>query len=156
MDAQVAFVPRYEQPPRGAWQIRIVTGARSSYFGGYHLSVDDHGDPYADVFDIPGEHTDLTLSHEVLEMLVNPYDDRYIRDYPFVWNLEVADPVQTTYYTRDGVHLTDFVYPAWFCHLTNDGVQLDFLKRVRTPGEVLHGGVAVRINYTTGEYERFH
>jgi hypothetical protein len=153
MDAIVTF--SRTQPADGAWAVRIVPGGAHAPWGGYHLSVDNHGTPYADVFDIVGEHTDRTLSHEILEMTANPYGDRYIKDFPYVWNFEVADPVQKAYYTREGVQLSDFVYPAWFSKMTVPGTRLDFLGKVHEPCHVLPGGVAVRINFTTGIYERF-
>jgi hypothetical protein len=154
MNANLRFYSASERPPEGAWLIRIVPGSNRSEHSGYHLSVDDHGIPYADVFVIRGERTDLTLSHEVLEMLANPYDDRYVEDFPFMWMLEVADPVQHESYERDGVKLSNFVFPGWFDALTRT-LPLDFLGTVDTPGHVSHGS-AIRLDERTGRREMLH
>ena len=151
LDATVA-VGDPTAPPPGSWQIRIVEGKGREGNAGYHISMDDHGIPYGDVYNLPSpELTDRTLSHEVLEMLVNPYDDRYAEDYPWMWYLEIADPVEGESYTRNGVHLSNFVFPGWFDDLTRTP-QLDFMGTCDTPGHPHHGR-AIRVDQRNGRRE---
>lgn len=147
MNADVVFYPQRD-PPAGAWQVRIQNGPNG--LGGHHLCGEDHGPPYADVFDVtPDLRTDTTLSHEVLEMLANPYDDRYVEDYPFMWFMEVVDPVEHNSYVRNGVHLADFVYPGWFNALTRTR-HLDFMGLADEPGRPVNGR-AIQLDGRTGK-----
>jgi hypothetical protein len=60
----------------------------------------------------------LVFSHELEEMLADPWIDRVSQD-PVtgrMWAVEVADPVQDGFYALwiDGLPMSDFVTPAWF------------------------------------------
>ena len=59
----------------------------------------------------------VTASHELFEMLVDPYSNATTTATDgsgAEWRDEVADPVQDYSHWVRGVRLTDFVYPAWF------------------------------------------
>ncbi|MGB1014164.1 MAG: hypothetical protein ACPG4T_08535 [Nannocystaceae bacterium] len=63
----------------------------------------------------------VTLSHEVLEMLVNPRTDRLVRGpAPYqggkntLYVEEICDPVSARKYELDDISVSDFVYPGWF------------------------------------------
>ncbi len=91
---------------------------------GEHWADDTRPQAWVDV----GEATDIaewtiTLSHEVLEMVVNPHVNRFvpIPGGPAGWSnsayfiaQEVCDPVNANYYMMGDIMLSDFVFPAWF------------------------------------------
>lgn len=61
----------------------------------------------------------VTLSHEVLEMVVNPRNNRLVIGPPderevFFYAEEICDPVDADSYTINGVQVADFVLPSWF------------------------------------------
>ena len=67
------------------------------------------------------------LSHEVLEMFVDPNcnlwaSDGKTRNYSF----EVCDPVEAPTYEVDGVSVSNFVTPAWFDPLAADNGKTTF------------------------------
>lgn len=77
-----------------------------------------------------GEWT-VTLSHEVLEMVANPWVRRWApgpRRFPgCAWDLrfylvagEICDPVSASTYEKDGVLVSDFVLPSWFTEEGDD------------------------------------
>lgn len=72
-----------------------------------------NGIPYARVIVDEGDSLDLVsrmISHEIFELLVNPMQDRYDRDY----ELEVCDPVTEDSFDVNGIQISDWVLPAWF------------------------------------------
>jgi len=83
----------------------------------------------------------VTLSHELLEMLADPWinwcaqgsDGR-------IYALEVCDAVESDSlgYKIDGVLVSDFITPSWFEPTQAD--RIDFKKRVSRPMELAPGG----------------
>jgi hypothetical protein len=71
--------------------------------------------------DIGGVPWTVAASHEVFEMLVDPWTDA-ITAWPDgsgnAWMTEVADPVQNHWTRFQGVPISDFVFPAWFENTT--------------------------------------
>ena len=152
LDATVSFLGT-GPAPSGAWQVRIIEPRHAVGNAGFH-DGSGHRIPYADVYVLKDDQTDNTLSHEVLEMLANPYNDLYVEDYPWMWEREIADPVQFESYIRNGVHLSNFVFPSWFDALTQIP-PYDFMGTCDTPGHPVHGR-AIRMNETTGVREVVH
>lgn len=91
----------------------------------------------------------LATSHELGEMLVNPGIGLWASYGEFnehshdsrLRALEIADPVEETWFDIDGVHVSNFVYPAYF-EPWRDG-RLDFLGLLKDPGELLSGGYQI-------------
>lgn len=111
--------------PRDAYQIVVYEQAKEEAdkeFIGYHFSPE--GYPVAGIFAREDMNTDGTisdtLSHEVMEMLVDPACNLYARRSSAVgrperiYFYEVCDAVQCVQYKIDGVKVCNFVYPAWF------------------------------------------
>ena len=140
--------------PRDAYQIIIYDKARAKdddgYFG-YHFSKE--GYPVASIFALEDMNEDGTisdtLSHELLEMLVDPACNMYAhrpawgtrpgRGYFY----EVCDPVQALKYEIDGILVTDFVYPEWYeDNWPAESRKFDHLGAVKRPFQVLRGGYA--------------
>jgi len=109
--------------PRRAMKI-VVKGRDSGDDFGYHL-IDGVPITYVFTIDRAGKRIEeypATLSHEVLEMIVDPGVNLYAQGFyrkarkkigayiPY----EVCDAVQENVYAIDGVKVSDFVVPEWF------------------------------------------
>jgi hypothetical protein len=83
-----------------------------------------------------------TLSHEVLEMFVDPNCNLWATDGKgSAYSLEVCDPVEAPTYTVNGVSVSNFVTPAWFNPLAPVGAhQFDKLGLLTAPFTILPGG----------------
>jgi hypothetical protein len=122
------FAPAWGQPatvaaffdgaaPPGYWEIRIKRRVGADGTLGYHHQ--QHHEPAAVV-----EHTrdwPLTASHELLEMLADPWGSRLIvADDPRGTNarvrvlVEACDPCENFSYSVDGIEVSDFVLPAYY------------------------------------------
>jgi hypothetical protein len=85
-----------------------------------------------------------TLSHEVLEMFVDPNCNLWAHDgNESVYSLEVCDPVEAPTYTVSGVSVSNFVTPSWFDPLAPAGAQFDKLGKLTAGFSVLPGGYMV-------------
>jgi hypothetical protein len=147
--AQLVFAEK--RVPRHAYQIHIVDEATSEEdagYLGYHFQSD--GSPAATLFareDLLGNGTiSETMSHEILEMLVDPAVNLYAyrpagrgrRERGYFY--EVCDAVQTEHYKIDGVEVCDFVYPQWYEHNWPPGSRrFDHLGRLEEPFQILPG-----------------
>ena len=139
--------------PRGAYQIVVHEKWRDEGdkdYVGYHFSPE--GYPVAGIFareDMSKDGTiSETLSHEVLEMIIDPACNLYARRSSAVgrperiYFYEVCDPVQCVTYEIDGVKVCDFVYPAWFednWELDPKGHQFDHKRKIKSPFQILPG-----------------
>jgi hypothetical protein len=120
--------------------VRIVDRSRAGL--GVHL--DYKGVPYAEVSATPDWVT--TASHEVVEMMVDPYGHRFAKG-PSVnpadggvevsYLVEVADPCEAITYELGGVTVSDFVTPAYYSGAPG---RRDHLGAVKGRLEVLAGG----------------
>jgi hypothetical protein len=134
--------------PRHAYQIQVLDVADEEGYIGYHFQ--EEGYPVASVFakeDMADDGTiSDTLSHEILEMLVDPAVNLYAyrpgkggrpdRGYFY----EICDPVQCVHYHIDKVKVCNFVYPEWYEYIWPKGSrQFDHLKKLSEPFEILKG-----------------
>jgi len=137
-----------DTPPSKGWAVLVQD--YSDVFGalGYHGLKGDI--PFSKVFAADtvgyGETWQGCLTHELFEMLADPYVDRLTLS-TRMWLVEVADPVEADAfnYTRtalDGslVPISDFVTPAWYHKGTHK--VYDFKRHVRKPFQILHRGYA--------------
>lgn len=98
---------------------------------GWH-GIDGRGRPFAYVLYQTGWTT--TMSHELLEMLLNPYG----RNTSAGYQREICDPVQSATYTVAGVTVSDFVTPAWF--RPGSSGPWDALRLLSGPGQMTAQG----------------
>jgi len=98
----------------GGWRVYLKIG-RAAH--GEHFWF---GQPYAITWTGGGtvEGWSRDLSHEVLEMLVDPTTNRDVYYNGVGRVVEVADPVEWDGYRLDGVFVSDFVLPSWFAGAT--------------------------------------
>jgi hypothetical protein len=89
----------------------------------------------------------VVLSHEILEMLVDPSGNQMIAArHPTDPNrrvkylVEVCDPCQGIWYAVNGVPLSDFYTPRYFDPVDIEGVRYSFTGAVTAPRQVLDGG----------------
>jgi len=143
LDAGITAFGRVEDIPVDYW---IVTLCYSVPEGsGGHRDAD--GRPAAFV-----EWTDnwsLTASHEVLEMLADPWGKRLVAG-PSIkpgqgrveYLIEVSDPCQSMdcAYAVNGETMSDFYTPRFFDPVVADGVRYSFSGKITEPRQVLKGG----------------
>src|SRR5260370_3703644 len=89
----------------------------------------------------------VSLSHEVLEMLVNPTGDRTIPGQSpdpsqgrVDFAVEVCDPCEAESYPVNGIAVSDFYTPNYFDPVVNSSVRYSFKGTITKPREVLIGG----------------
>lgn len=133
------------------WPINILDTIDVEGVYGYHYLQD--GLPYANVLYRPD--WTITASHELIEMLVNPFlnnykatdiTPRFKGDESFL--LEVAGPVQDIsfgYYVND-VLVSNFIYPAYFDLVAVSGKKYDHLGVITAPKTIALNGYVSFIN----------
>jgi hypothetical protein len=143
-DCHLTFLPKEDQLAEGWWQISVTDNPDQAGALGYH-ELTSRGTPLGKVFaglDLQsGGSWTVTLSHELLEMLADPWinwcaqgsDGR-------IYALEVCDAVEADRlgYEIDGVLVSDFITPAWFEATQADRV--DFKRRILKPLQLASGG----------------
>jgi hypothetical protein len=89
----------------------------------------------------------VTLSHEVLEMLADPFGNRLIAAaHPLdprqrvKYLLEVCDPCQGMWYPVNGVPVSDFFTPRYFDPVRVDRSRYSFTGELEYPLQILEGG----------------
>jgi hypothetical protein len=86
------------------------------------------------------------LSHEVLEMFVDPNCNLWASDgHKKMYSVEVCDPVEAPTYDVDGVSVSNFVLPAWFDPLAakNGKTAFDKCRLLKKPFTRLDAGYIV-------------
>jgi hypothetical protein len=93
-----------------------------------------------------GVSVSSVLSHEVLEMIVDPITTRVIMEDAVgdgktftLYMAEVCDAVEQDLYTINGVQVSNFVLPAWFDPENKTG-PFDFRKKLTKALQLLPGG----------------
>ena len=148
VDATVDVFGELSEVPLGYWPV-LVRDDVSAQFGAAGIHLDTARQPFALVQADPGWA--LAASHEVLEMLVDPYGDRLVagdapreaRDHGRVeYLVEICDPSEAAEfgYTVNGVRTSDFYTPAFFDPVPVAGVRYSFTGAVKAPRQVLRGG----------------
>jgi hypothetical protein len=135
------------QVPVGTWPI-IIGGEVPAGAGGFH--TDQNGQPLA----IVRAFSDVnvlcqTCSHEMIEMLVDPFGSRFIPgDSPMEdqgrvnFLVEACDPSEAAQfgYTINNLLVSDFYTPNYFDPVQSDGVRYSFTGHITEPRQVLRGG----------------
>lgn len=156
--------------PAPADESQPAEGRTAGEHGVIHGNVaatDNPGRPYAQVRFIESRAEDhhwwtVTLSHECVEMAVNPYMDRTLRapppagfaqsghadgDEPVAYLKEICDPCQSGWHayphdvagSADPIWLSDFVLPEYF-ERPAQGSRFSFNGSVTQPLEILKHG----------------
>jgi hypothetical protein len=99
----------------------------------------------------------MVASHEVLEMLADPYGNRLVSashaldpNQRVNYLLEVCDPCQTIWYTVNGEQVSDFYTPRYFDPVRNDVTRFSFTGELTYPLQILQGGYVSYIDPDDG------
>ena len=89
----------------------------------------------------------VTISHEVLEMIADPFGNRLIaaahpqdKTERVKYLLEVCDPCQAVWYPVNGVPVSDFYTPRYFDPVGMQGGRYSYTGEIQEPLEILDGG----------------
>lgn len=147
LQATVSAYDRLEDVPLGYWRVTIVEDHPDIPEGASGIHLDDDGQPFALVLARQG--WGITTSHEILEMLADPYGKRLVAgDSPIEeqgrvrFLVEVCDPSESNEfgYWIDGVLVSDFYTPNYFDPVGTSGVRYSFSGAITEPRQVLPGG----------------
>src|SRR3990172_2955085 len=151
--------------PSNYWLVVIIDNADIASALGYH-TITNAGMPIGKIFtkvtESYGIPWSLTFSHEVLEMISDPYADIsvFVRDSTtsgLIIAYENADACQSLQhaYTIDGVVVSDSIFPSWFGFYQSE--QYDFMGYITEPLSILPGGyvLAYRVPNNGSEWEVF-
>jgi len=157
--ADVDYFPA-KAVPKKTWQLGIFDNSDQAGALGYHDLTED-GMPFGKAFaktDIEFKSSwTVTVSHELLEMLVDPDVnltasaplERTLRFYAY----EVCDACEADKfgYKINDVLVSDFVYPAWFEYFRKaKSTQFDYQKKITAPFELLSGGYIGTLDLDAG------
>jgi hypothetical protein len=142
LDGTISPFVRLEDVPPGFWPV-IVRDDIEVDAAGVHC--DDNEQPFALVS--TGRHWSVTASHEVLEILVDPFGKRMVSGQSVKpgqgrvdYLVEVADPIGDHTYQVNGIAVSDFCTPRFFDPAPVSGVQYSFTGAVAGPRQVVENG----------------
>src|SRR3974390_3135954 len=150
------------------WSIHIQQQLDQPGALGYH--TDDNNQPIAYV-ELTSDYT-VTVSHELLEMLVDPYGCRMTTaglidglDYAnfglgipserVAYLLEVCDPCESSSYQTGGVAVSDFLLPSWYRTFPGPGAYTH-MQSCTKPCQVNDGGYVSFCNKEREWYQVFN
>jgi hypothetical protein len=145
VEATVDAFPTLEDVPLGYWPMIVRDDIGVPGAAGIHLDKD--GQPFALI--TMSDSWSLTASHELLEMLADPFGNRVIpgpsphADQGRVeFLVEVCDPSEAEEfgYTVNDVLMSDFYTPRFFDPVAAGGVRYSFTDAIREPRQILRGG----------------
>lgn len=130
---------------KGAWALVFLDNPDAAGVEGYH-ELTRHRLPLSKVFVKTtlkdGEKVSVTASHELAEMLVDPAGNLWAEGpHHRLYAYEMADAVEETFFTIDGIPMSNFVYPAFFeVFRKPHSAQFDYCRKVGRPLQLLKGG----------------
>ncbi len=143
--------------PTDYWPVIIRDDIGFEGAAGIHLDKD--GQPFALVQS--DDDWSLTASHEVLEMLADPFGNRLVagkspkRGQGRVnFLVEVCDPSEAAQfaYTVNGVLVSDFYFNAFFDPVKSTGTRYSFTGALPKPRDIVRGGYLSWMVPETGEW----
>jgi len=166
--ATVSYLPDPKKVPAGVWPVQLVKTLPPDE-GGFHS--DKHKQPYSKVIASKSDPSwTVDASHEILEMLVDPYGNRMqssvaievvkgkIKDGTgqFGYLVEACDPCEDNSYayTINGVAVSDFITPRFYDPLATDGTRYSFTGAIKGPRQILPGGYISWVNIEIDEWQQ--
>jgi hypothetical protein len=132
--------------PLGYWPV-VMRDDVVEQFDAAGIHLDESGQPFALVQASPD--WSVTASHEVLEMLADPFGERLVAGAPpkeakkqkrVEFLVEVCDPSEAFTYTVNDVEVSDFYTPNFFDPVAAAGVRYSFTGDITKPRTILKGG----------------
>jgi hypothetical protein len=168
VDATVRHLPNVNHIPAGVWPVMLVDKLPPGE-GGVHL--DKNHQPYSLVIGTPGdEEWTIDASHETLEMLVDPWGNRFhtsraigisggaIEDTAGEFNylVEACDPCEGNQYAYSihGVAVSDFITPHFYDPVVTAGTRYSFGGNIKKPRQILPGGYISFVDTQNHELEQ--
>jgi len=152
-DAELVVVAPGEAPPPMSWWIVILDNSDLGTALGYHDLTSERlpmGKVFLETARQSGEQWSVMFSHEVLEMLADPFINLTALAPTvygnFLYAYENCDACQSgdTGYDIDRHRLSDFCFPSWFdASKYGTGSVFDFCGHIKRPFELLPGGYAM-------------
>lgn len=138
--------------PLGYWPVIVRDDVSQQFSGAGGIHLDESGQPFALVQS--ASDWSLTASHEVLEMIADPFGDRLVagrapdapkaaKDQKRVeYLVEVCDPSEDAQhaYTVNDILVSDFYTPDFFDPVPASGVRYSFTGALRGPRRILKNG----------------
>jgi hypothetical protein len=147
-DANLFFVPQGHQPPLSAWQVVLTDNSDRAKDLGYH-ELTQFSLPLAKVFTATTRSGNQTvsrvLSHEIIEMVVNPNIMRRQVIGPDTYLVEACDPVHMDRlgYDKLGVLVSNFITPDYYRLSFTFGTRYDKRALLQSTCPTLISGGAV-------------
>jgi hypothetical protein len=167
VQATVEYLPNARRIPAGVWPVQLVSHLPAGE-GGVHL--DHHNQPYAKVLASPDASWTIDASHEILEMLVDPFGNKLqtarsieivgskVQDGPgeFSYLVEACDPCEANQfgYSIQGVLVSDFLTPHYYDPVVAQGTRYSFTGAIESPRQMLAGGYISFVNLETDEWQQ--
>lgn len=168
VSATVVYLPSPRKVPVGVWPVQLVRELPPGE-GGYH--ADKHKQPYSKVIASPDDNTwTIDASHEILEMLVDPYGNRMqssvaieivggkIEDGTgqYGYLVEACDPCEDNSYayTVNGIAVSDFITPHFYDPVVTTGTRYSFGGNIKSPRQILPGGYISWVNPELDEWQQ--
>jgi len=145
ISATISVFQSLQQVPSDYWPIIIRDDIDQPGAAGYH--TDSSGQPYALVQ--ASENVSLTCSHELMEMLGDPFGNRLVAADSLKagqgrvnYLVEVCDPSEGEQfaYSINGIRVSDFYTPNFFDPVLAPSVRYSFTGCIRKPRQILEGG----------------
>jgi hypothetical protein len=145
--AAVRFAPKDAPLSQYDWQLIVVDNSDQAGALGYHETT-ANGTPigycFAKATMADGGNWQVTFSHELLELLCDPEINLCVFDQSGskMYAYECCDACEddSLSYVIDGVHVSDFVLPAFWLSSTPTHAALSFTGAVKRPLQILPGG----------------
>jgi hypothetical protein len=158
IDAELTVVPKDGAPAPGSWWLVVLDKSDQAGALGYH-DMTSEGLPSGKVFAQSDMETNssvsVTMSHELLEMLADPWISMCAEvDMPkrkaqiVAWEVCDAPEDDALGYPIDGVMVSDFVTPYWFNTTPPANVKFDYMGHIKRPLQILKGGYIGVLNLT--------
>ena len=151
IDAQIFYTPSRNNPTAAHWPLALLDNSDQASALGYH-DESPTGQPLGKIFVATtladGQKVEVTASHELLEMLLDPFIADAVQDGNIFWAKEAADMVENDEYmvtiptgwvgAGTQVPVTNFGLPAWW--QSAQAGPYDFLKKLTAPLTLTPGG----------------
>lgn len=157
IQATVDYFPDLKSIPLGYWPIIISENIHEPGAAGFH--TDKHHQPFSLVQ--LGDSWQLTCSHEMCEMLVDPYGNKLAyagskdpNQGKVKYLVEVCDPCEdpSFAYSVNGILMSDFYTPNFFDPQKVPGVRYSYTGSITEPLEIKKNGYISWKDPITGQW----